>query len=362
MELMHPDTGDTDEAMEGDASHELGATMIASMSRANSGFPAREVTVGACATNGWVWDDASYEGALMYAEDVREVMIRTAVFTPQIEQPVDIGCINGESWGTDDCDLYDAVNKTLYIWDYKYGHRVVEAAENWQMIEYAAGILDEMDTDGIEDQTITIVMTIVQPRAFHRRGTVRRWTVKASDLRGHFNRLVDVEAAALGSDPITQTGTECVYCSARHVCETLQRASGGAMHYLGLPTPAPLSASALSTELHMVQDAYTIIKARKSGLEAQAEGIIAQGEVVPGYAVEAGKGRQCWTLTPAEVFSMGDLIDIDLRKASVPITPKQAIAAGIDASVIKGYSKTPSTAATLVESSKTAAHAVFAKR
>ena len=359
---MHPDTEETDAALEGTASHELAAVMVRSMARAMTGFPERDKTVGQCAENGWEWDDESYDGALMYAETVREVMIRTGVFNPSIEQRVSIDRIHPESWGTPDCALWDSKNATLYVYDYKYGHKVVEAFENWQLIEYTTGILDELTAgNGLVDQTIKVVMTIVQPRAFHRSGPVRSWTVTASDLRGYVNQLIDVEAAALGDDPTTCTGGECSDCSARHACDTHGQAAMGALHYLGQPTPAPLDADSLAIELRMMRDAFVLIKARKSGLEAQAEGLIASGETVKGYALEAGQGRQRWTVSAEEVFGMGDLVGIELRKTA-PITPKQALTAGIDASVISGYSETPSTALKLVESTKTTAHAVFSKR
>ena len=362
MELMHPDTTETDAALEGTASHELAAAMISSMSRARTQFPERGETVGQRASNDWEWDDESYDGAIMYADEVRRIMADTGVFNPSIEQRVSIGWIHAESWGTPDCSLWDAINTTLYVWDYKYGHKIVEAFENWQLIEYTTGILDALGVDGYTDQTIKVVMTIIQPRAFHRDGPVRHWTVTASDLRGYVNQLIDVEAAALGDNPKTCTGNECSDCSARHACDTLSRASMGALHYLGLPTPAPLDADSLSIELRMMRDAFALIKARKSGLEAQAEGLITQGDTVRGYAMEPGQGRQAWTIPAEEAIGLGDLVGIDLRRKLDVITPKQALTAGIDATVIKEYSKTPSTALKLVESTKTTAHAVFSKK
>lgn len=360
MEMMYPETEESDESREGTASHELAATMADSASRARTNWPTN--AVGQAASNGVVWSQESYDGAEMYADAIHDVMTSTGVFTPKIEQRVDISRIHPESWGTPDNWLFDKKTQTLYIWDYKYGHRSVEVRENWQLIEYTAGILDELEVDGHHDQSITVVMTIVQPRAPHRDGPIRNWTVKASDLRGHFNRLALVEAAALGPDPDTCTGAECRDCTARHACDTLQAAGGSVMEFIGKPIPVNLDVDALGTELVLLYKAEELLKARKSGLVAQAEGSIQSGENVLGWAIEQGYGRQKWSEDSDSIIQMCDLLGIDVRKPAEPKTPKQVLKLGVDESVIKEYSFIPRTDAKLVPSTQTIAAAVFSKR
>lgn len=360
MEMMYPETEESDESREGTASHELAATMVDSASRARTNWPAD--AVGQMASNGVVWSQDSYDGAEMYADAVYDVMTATGVFTPKIEQRVDISCIHPESWGTPDCWLLDKKTQTLYIWDYKYGHRPVEVRGNWQLIEYTAGILDGLEVGGYQDQQITVVMTIVQPRAPHRDGPIRRWVVKASDLRGPINRLTATEAAALGADPDTRTGAECLDCTARLACDTLQEAGGSVMEFIGKPIPVNLDVDALGTELVLLDRAEALLKARKSGLVAQAEGLIQSGENVPGFALEQGYGRQKWSEDSDSIIQMCDLLGVDVRKPAEPKTPKQVLKLGVDESVIKEYSFTPRTDAKLVPSTQTIADAVFSKR
>lgn len=364
MEALHPETEESDDAKEGTASHELAAMMVRSYARAGLEWPGN--AVGRAASNGVIWSEESFEGALMYADHVREIMTRTGVFGGPglcIEQRVNIPRIHSESWGTPDLTLFDPSAGVLYVVDYKFGHRVVDVVENWQLIEYAIGRLDEITGgNGLQDQHIRIVMTVVQPRAYHRKGPIRSWEVWGSDLRPYANTLEATEAAALGPNPTTRTGPECLDCSARHACETLQQAAMGAIAYVGKPTPALLPPMAMGLEKRLLEQAATLIKARLTGLDAQIEATIRSGQVVPGWGLEPGQTRQRWTVPADEVFTLGDMVGVNLRKPAEPVTPKQAIKAGIDETVINAYSETPSGAMKLVEQSSAATAAIFRSR
>ena len=360
MESLHPETEESDDAREGTASHELAALMVESASRARTAWP--DEAVGQAASNGVIWTQESYDAAEMYAEAIREVMLATSTFTPHVEDRVEVSRIHPELWGTTDCWLFDKNSGTLYDWDYKYGHRPVEIFENWQMIEYVTGILDKLEIDGLADQHTRVVMTIVQPRAYHRDGPIRSWSVLASDLRGYVNRLIDVEAEALGPDPGTRAGAECRDCTARHACDTLHAACGSVLEFVGKPIPVSLEPDAVGTLLVMYRRAADILKAGLSGLEAHAEGLIASGGTVPGFAMEQGYGRQKWTEDNDSIIQMCDLLSVDIRKPAEPVTPKQALKLGVDESVITEYSITPRTDAKLVPATQTIASAVFSKR
>lgn len=361
MEARHPDTASSEVADEGTASHELAALLIYDYAK----MPTCQVAdklVGLPASNGVIWTQESYESARQYADHVRSVMQSTGCFAPHIEERISNGRIHPDSWGTPDCWLFDKVAGVMHVWDYKFGHKVVEAFDNWQLITYTAGILDALHVNGYQDEHITVNLHVVQPRAYHRLGTIRTWTVKASDLRPYFNELEATEAEALGDNPTCRVGPECGYCSARHACETLQQAGMAAVAYTGYPVSAQLEGDALGLELLLLREAQATIKARLTGLEAHAEATIRDGGSVPGWAVEPGQTRTRWAAPTDEVLTLGDMLGIDLRKPPEPVTPAQAKKLGIDPAVISGYSETPTGALKLVESTKTIAAAVFSKR
>ena len=362
MELMHPDPAETEEQREGSAAHEVGEKMIRSLVRAGADFP----VVGEVTSQGIEVTEGIHEAAKLYAEECQRIMRESGVFggpNLRIEERVHAPRIHEECWGTPDFVLFDEQRLTLNVVDFKYGHRVVEAFENWQLIEYAVGALDELTNGNALSvyNEVTVRLGIVQPRAYHRDGPVRWWEVQPSDLRAHVNFLHAVEHEALGSDPPTKVGLECRDCSARHACETLQRASMEAIAYTGKPVSQQLDADALGLEIKLLRDAQAIIKARLDGHEAHAEAVINGGGTVPGWALERGRGRKKWNVPSSQVFQLGDMMGIDLRKEPTPITPNQAISAGLDNTVVGQFSETPSTSPKLVESSKTKAAQVFGK-
>jgi hypothetical protein len=339
MELLFPQE-DTDESREGTEAHEY--------ARKAAALAARGQRLADCP------DPDMLRGALMYADDIAGVMRRTGVFTPVLERRVEIPRIHPLSYGTPDGWLWGSAGRRLWLWDYKYGHGRVEVERNAQFVEYAAGILDELDINGHEEQHVEVVFTVVQPRAPHPDGPVRRWVCRASDLRPLVNKQSAAAHEALGPNPVCRTGPECKHCSARHACTTFQAGVYDHLAYLGHPTPAELDPAGLSLELTLLNNALDDIKARLTGLTAQAEGLIQGGAVVPGWALGRTRPHVKWTRPAAEVFALGDEHGIDLRRPAEPITPTQAIKADLDKETIADYSHRPTGAPKLVPDHNTA--------
>jgi len=365
MQQLYPDTEETEDAAEGTASHEVGQSLIEAMRVANT-IPS--LKVGDTASNGVEITQEIFDGAEMYADDVAEVAKRKGVFNAEylrVEQRIDCVDIHDKSWGTPDCWLYDKVKKVLYIWDYKFGHLVVEAFENWQAINYYAGILRLLiDYLGLQEEEIDdvrVVIKIVQPRAQHRNGTVRKWFTNALELRGYINRLMGYANEVFGADPRCVTGTHCNNCSAMIQCEANQRAVTAAVDYIKGISTNVLTSFEVGVELKFLDVALALIKARHKALTAQALGFLEIGQSVVNFTTETNQGREVWK-NPGEVIALGDLMGIDLRgdKPSVR-TPAQARKLGIDESVIKSYSGKRTKTTKLVQTDKSLA-AQFLKR
>jgi hypothetical protein len=355
MSQMYPETEETPEAAEGTASHEVGAKLIQAATVA-AGFI--DLPIGQPASNGVVITEEMFEAAEVYAEDVADVMRSTGNFVPQVEQRVNCPTIHELSWGTPDCWIYDKATGNLYIWDYKFGYGVVEAFENWQLINYLAGIIEQLELTGIQTQYITVHMRIVQPRAFHHDGVVREWIVNASDLRGYFNTLEAAAAETLGSNPVTRSGSHCKHCPGRHACSAALQAGVQLYEVAAQPMALELPVEALSVQLSIVKRAIKQLECIESGMSEQAKVTIKTGNNVPGWLLEQGQGRQKWSVPIDEVVAMGAIEGVVLSKDAV-ITPKQAIKLGIDAGVISQYSITPNTGLKLVPDNGNKARRLF---
>lgn len=362
MSQTYPETEESPEAKEGTASHEVAAQMLEANARACLGAPKRDELVGTAASNGVIISEEMFDGAKEYADDVATVMRDRGVFGGPhlgIEKRIEAKRVHGLSFGTVDCFLYDQKRGDLFIWDYKFGREVVEAYENWQAINYAAGLIEELEINGVADQYTTVHIRIAQPRAFHRDGTIREWRVKASDMRAHFNTLNGNAHKALGPDAETRSGAHCKHCTARHACQAALSAGIRLYEASAKPVPVELSAEALSVQYAIVQRARKQLEYLETGFEEQIKGLIRGGANVQGYRVEEGLGRERWK-SVEEVIALGDMLGHDLRKGGA-VTPNQARKLGIDAAVIMAYSETPRTGLKVVPDNGNKAKSIFSK-
>lgn len=339
MSQSFPETEDSESARIGTAAHEVASKYLESYARGAMHNP----KVGDICSNGVVIDDEMLECCELYADDVRAVMIQAGAFAAPflgIEQRLEMPSINGHMFGTSDCFVFDAKNHALYVWDYKHGHDPVEAFENEQLISYAIGAIEYLKkhTPMLAESvaTLRIVLRIVQPRSFHRDGPIREWDTSTRGIALIVERLaVTAEQNMSGTAPTT-SGSHCKYCQARHGCESALNSGAQLYEVASQPLPLDMSKRALAVQLAIVMAARQRLKSIEDGLMQQVESMIRRGQVVPGFMAQAKLGRESWSTPLDEVFALGDMMGIDLRKPTA-VTPKQAVKLGIDSAVISAY-------------------------
>lgn len=101
--------------------------------------------------------------------------------------------------------------------------------------------------------------------------------------------------------------------------------------------PLDMSPLAIGRELRMLKEAEGILKSRISGLEAQTENMLRAGTHVPFWAMQSTPGRLGWNRPAVEIFMLGDMLGKNLRSDPEPITPTQAIKAGMPADLVNAY-------------------------
>jgi hypothetical protein len=359
MTANYPDV-EIPESTAGNVMHEIGAMMIGQFSRGIEPLP-REY-IGTTLSSGFLVGQEEYDAARMYAENVRDIMRQTHIFgggTVGVEKPLPCPEIHQESYGTCDCFLFHRSAGHLWIWEFKSGRRCIEVVDNWQIINYLSGIISYFDLNGIDDQKIFVHARIVQPRGYHRDGPIREWTFKLSDIRGQINILRDNAALALSDNPPIRSGEQCRDCMARYECPAARTA--GVTLYESVCTPAMpnnLSPESLSLLYSIVQRAKNQIDYLESGIGEQIKSLIRSGVNIPGYTTEETFGRLSWARPISEVFSLGELLGVNLKKEEA-ITPKQAEKLGVPEEIINQYAKMEKTGFKVVPHNLSKARRIF---
>lgn len=355
MWALYPERdGDPDAAEEGEAAHWVFSELFAGR------FPC----VGEIAPNGVAITEEMNDGAVLYVETVYGAW-RPEAGAIHVEKRIDVPSVHTLNWGTPDTWFYDPVSRTIHLFDYKFGHGYVDEFENWQLIDYAAGIIDLLDLDGTADQQTTVRMTIVQPRCYHKDGPVRTWTVRASDLRPFINLLRSAAERVVGElVPAATVNDGCKHCPGRHACTALQRTAGQAAELSLRSLPDEMTPEARALELHLLRRALARLEARVSGLEDSVHADLLGGQSVPFFGLEQSVGKLAWQVAPNEVEALGRMMSVDLTKPGV-LTPTQARdklkKAGHDPEIIGAYATKPRGAMQLVPVNSKTARKVFQK-
>lgn len=243
-----------------------------------------------------------------------------------IEERVDISSIHPDCWGTP--DAWFRTERNLHIFDFKYGFKAVEVYQNYQLLEYAAGI--------VTDEKF-IHFHIVQPRAVHKDGAIRTWRIGRGTFDEYVTKLKISEALSSTEDALLTPGSGCEYCSARHACPVLRKEVLKPMKEL----PEELTDEELGIELKHLHETQELLKARLTGLEEEALTKLKLGKRIPFYQLGRSQPREKWIKPIEEVLILGDMFEVNLKKPAEAITPKQAIKAGVPADVVREYSETP---------------------
>lgn len=330
MERKYPEDEDSEESRQGTAAHFYVTEALAG----------RIHPPGHLTPNGHPIDLEMIECGEALLTDVRDTLKAAQSGALRIEERVSMAkMVHPDNWGTPDTYLLDTEQTTLHVWDYKYGHRYVDAFRNWQMIDYAIGILE---CEGIEDwHPWRITLTIAQPRNYAPEGPMREWYLSGSQLREYAGQLKEAAMLAAYPDAELRTGPHCRDCLAAHACPALQRAAMAAVDVSYRQGSIDMPADAVGLELKILAASAARLKARMDALEEHAIGLIRTNKAVPHWTMGRTQPRSVWKQPAEEIVEMGKLFGVDLAQPLKAITPPQAIKAGIDRAVITEYAETP---------------------
>lgn len=320
LERAYPEEGERAAADEGTKAHAVGQALL-------TGSPMLPDV-----------EQEMLDFVMVYVDDVNRVIDMVPGHAVKAaEYQMRIPSVHAECFGTDDYTIYDHDHSVLYIWDFKYGFGAVDVFENWQMLCYAAGVLDELNS--VDAPEVMIHLRIVQPRCYRREGPVQEWVISSRRLGEYVRRLNAAAHEALGPSPSANPGRHCRYCKARHGCKALQLAALGVLDAAGDSLPLDLPPEALAFEIAVLRRGKELMEYRLAGLEATAMSQLQKGATIPGWRVDHTVGREEWARPAQEVIALGALMGVPLAKPPEPITPKQARDAGIPATLVQQYSQ-----------------------
>ena len=302
---------------------------------------------GVTAPNGVAVTDEMRDGA----DTVLDMITRLppAVYGSE-EQWIPGTGIDDQGGGTVDLWRYFD-DHTLLVMDYKFGFRPVSAYGNWQLLYYAAALVN---TYGL--QPVHITLRVYQPRNYG--DPWSEWTISFDDLMDYALHLQYAVRCVNHTDPDAIVGPECRDCKGRHLCPALQRAAyriADTAKASGVTDP---TLSQLGAEYRILTAAQEALTARLTGVTAQIEAAIVAGKSVPGVRADRTKPGRKWSLDDDTVLAvLGD----QYAKPRQPLTPTQAEKAKADAELVASISHRPQGSLKIVPDDGTAAREAFGK-
>lgn len=318
---------ETPQSREGTAAHWVMAEVLLNFTGRQSGPLICDEYIGKTAPNGVVIDSKMAQGAQVIVDDVLKVCQQHgALQSLLIEQPVHMPRVHPENGGTLDVSLHLPASGWLFLWDYKHGHRPVDAEGNEQLIDYVEGLAELHGINGFTDQHTMLSLRIVQPFAYSAAGPITEWHVRLSDLRGAFNLLSAKAYEAMGDNPTMSAGPWCRDCLAVRDCAVGRKYVYGLLDRVNAPYELDSMTSAdLTTERLILREGGAVLKARLEAIEEDLHYRIAQGDTSSGLVLETKPGNLEYTVPEAQAAAFALQLGVDISKPGV-LTPTQSIA------------------------------------
>lgn len=265
-------------AREGTAAHELAEMCL------RGAFPAVRFAGETITVEGqkFIVTPAMVEAVQVYLDVVETLREESDEF--EIEQRLDLTALVPGCYGMGDVIAYKRSTQKITIVDLKFGSGVpVEVEENEQELTYAAGVCLRYHNQGVKE----VELVIVQPRAPHKDGPVRRWS---TDVIGLYEHVAALQAGAVAADdPKAKlvAGDHCKFCKAAGFCGTLETK---VKEIMGLEQPESKPMQDWQTEQTELNLVGQWLKGREGFLHSQG----VAGNPPPGAKLVAKRAFRKW--------------------------------------------------------------------
>lgn len=318
--VEHADPEDTEKQREGQAADWLANTCL------RENIPISTM-IGAIAPNGWtvtpdmVKHIATYIDYCRSRGDAVHVQVPVNIPALSVRGRADAQVITSETPA-----LIDGTSTTvLEVVSLKYGYRIVEPHWNAQLLCEAIALFDHTKHD-------LVIMTVFQPRPAHPEGKARHWHLDANEIVTAYHWLAERAYRALAPDaPGTPGGAYCRDCPGFGRCSALSEATYAAFDWIKGATMEALPPAMLAAEKVFVDEAFELIKARRTGVTTEMEGRMRRGEYMPGFGWDMQLKDREFTVDPAVIEAKTGIYPFKL----VPMSPAELERAGADPAIVE---------------------------
>lgn len=208
----------------------------------------------------------------------------------------------GEAGGYCDVAVFVPDLRTLFVIDYKHGVGIAKKAEdNYQLMQYAAGFLYE-DNAVVNPRNVdAVVLTVIQPRAFHQDGVVREQYVTPHRIWEYLEDLEEVVSECEREDAALTPGEEqCRFCDARTLCPAreamaLQVADSNFTQIQEVKAPAlPDIDNIAIQKLAQIRFHAPMLRRFLDDVDKHVEELIREGHSVPGAKLVQAQARRTY--------------------------------------------------------------------
>lgn len=252
-------------------------------------------------------------------------------------------------FGTSDCVGVHDGERRLVVGDYKHGAGVaVEVEGNPQLLYYALGALLSL---GRERRVETVECVVIQPRAQHRDGPIRRWECGVDYLLDFATELVEAAQRTQRPDAELVSGKHCRFCPAQPMCPALHKETQliASSEFADKPLLDPRLLT--PSQLGQVLERADIVEDWLRSVRQYVHQSLESGQDVPGWKLVPKRASRVWVsaaktqqwLTEHMQFEPDEIFEMKLKSPAQieKLVGKKNLPAELFSSVSSGYTLAP---------------------
>lgn len=263
------------------------------------------------------------EAVQVYVDTIREDLAMVGAGADfRVEHSFDLSWLYPDMFGTNDCMIGEMCG-VLRVYDYKHGAGVaVEVERNSQMMYYGLGAAKDDVYEEVE-------LVVVQPRAGHPDGPVRRYRASIDELLDWGQTvLLPGAIATTKPDAPLAPGGHCRFCPALAVCPEQRKQAMELAKDVFSEVPAqlpPAPETLTPADIRKILDGEELVVNWIKAVREYARHLLENGLVTMdelGYKLVEGRATRKWKDEAAEKWVKGQLKDE--AYVSKLVSPSQA--------------------------------------